>query len=133
MPSVTAFAAEEAHEESGEDGGDVEKLSQPIFAEIGHIMLPIFGDGAPKQILVIKITLEVENTADKDIILMYEPRLRNAYLQRIYGKIEIDPTSYKRPVDIDLLHKVIKEETHKILGKDFNVKVLVPGLSQQKA
>lgn len=128
--SCMSFALAETEVE-GEEGEEA-KISQPIFAELGHIILPVFDAGAPKQILVIKITLEVESTADKDIILMHEPRLRNAYLQRIYGKLEIDPHSHEKPVDIDLLHKIIREETKKIFGDKLKIKVLVPGVSQQK-
>ncbi len=121
-----AKAEEEAHAtSSGHGSSDVE------FVELDPLILPILDKTGVSQTVSIVVALEVKDSNSADIVRKMTPRLKDAYIQELYGILNHVAARNGGAIKINILKKRLNKMTVKVLGKDVVQDVLLQVVQQR--
>jgi len=112
--------------ESGGMGGS------KVYISIGPIILPIITDEGPQQIVTMVVSLQVKDTNDSDAVRQQLPRLIDAYMRALYGKLNKDNMHNGTIVDIDFVKLRVTKATEEIMGKGIVEEVLIQAVAQRQ-
>ncbi len=112
-----------------------EENAKASFVKIDPLTLPVIDKTGIVQIINISITLEIEDPEKAKEIEKFTPRLKDAYIQEMYGtlsnKVAMDKNGI---VDVGVIKDRLHKITIKVLGEDGGVKdVLLQAVQQRKA
>ena len=120
--------AADVEEHAEDDGHSSDKFQ---YVEMDPLILPIIDSEGISQNLSLVIVLEVENTRNKEKVLDYQPRLKDAYIQELYGVLNKQAALEGGVLKV----KVIKERLHtisnRVLGEDTVQDVLLQVVQQR--
>lgn len=125
----TAHPAGEGAPKASESGG---LGGSKVFVSIGPIILPIITDDGPQQIMTMIVSLQVNDTNDSDKVREQLPRLVDAYMRALYGKIDTGNMHRGVIVDIDFVKRKVAKATEEIMGKGIVEDVLIQAVSQRQ-
>jgi flagellar FliL protein len=103
----------------------------PQFATIGPIVVPVMGETRVEQTVMFMVALEVPDDNAKDRVRSLTPRLLDAYLGALYGKIGKNDVSEGQLVDVANIKERLTEATVKVLGPDVVDNVLIQSVTQR--
>lgn len=112
--------------ESGGLGGS------KVYVSIGPIILPIITDDGPQQIMTMIVSLQVDDTSASDKVREQLPRLVDAYMRALYGKLDKGNMHHGAIVDIDFIKRKVAKATEEIMGKGLVEDVLIQAVSQRQ-
>jgi flagellar protein FliL len=112
--------------ESGGLGGS------KVYVSIGPIILPIITDEGPQQIMTMIVSLQVDDTGASDKVREQLPRLVDAYMRALYGKLDKGNMHHGVIVDIDFIKRKVAKATEEIMGKGIVEDVLIQAVSQRQ-
>ncbi|MBP7252309.1 MAG: hypothetical protein KBA75_02350 [Alphaproteobacteria bacterium] len=112
--------------ESGGLGGS------KVYVSIGPIILPIITDEGPQQIMTMIVSLQVDDTSASDKVREQLPRLVDAYMRALYGKLDTGNMHHGVIVDIDFIKRKVAKATEEIMGKGIVEDVLIQAVSQRQ-
>ena len=104
----------EADEEMAEAPEETGTL--PVFVEFNPIVLPILGDGEIVQFVSIVVTLEVGSEDEADRVVAFAPRLNDAYMNALYGRLLASEVMNDGVVDLRRIKSRLIEESNHVLG-----------------
>ena len=120
----------EAAVEEGEEAHEpVDVL--PVFVEFNPIVLPIVGDGEIIQFVSIVVTLEVGSQDEADRVIAFAPRLNDAYMNALYGRLLASEVMHQGVVDLRRIKSRLIEESNHVLGPDTVRDALIQMVSQR--
>ena len=88
----------------------------PVFVEFNPIVLPILGDGEIVQFVSIVVTLEVGSEDEADRVVAFAPRLNDAYMNALYGRLLASEVMNDGVVDLRRIKSRLIEESNHVLG-----------------
>ncbi|MEJ0063820.1 MAG: hypothetical protein WDO70_11675 [Alphaproteobacteria bacterium] len=133
-----AFAAEkkktvakpgEGAPKSSETGG---LGGQKVYVSIGPIILPVVTDAGPQQIITMIVSLQVKDTNVSDDVRERLPRLVDAYMRALYGKLDGKNMQHGTIVNIDFIKRQVTAATDEIMGKGVVEDVLIQAVAQRQ-
>lgn len=126
--SADAKKAEEAKKKSEAD-------ATVAFVKIDPLTLPVVSKDGIIQIINISVTLEVDNPEKAKEIEKFAPRLKDAFIQDMYGALSTKTgMSDKGVIDVEIVKKRLNKITVKVLGSESGVRdVLLQAVQQRKA
>ena len=104
------------------------------FVKIDPLTLPIVNKSGVVQIVNISITLEVEDAEKAKEIERFTPRLKDAYIQDMYGALgSATALTTSGVIEVNTVKKRLNAVTEKVLGNDSVRDVLLQAVQQRKA
>ncbi len=117
----TAQAASSAEEEG--DG--------PSFFELDPLVLPILDNNGVNQTVSLVIALEVLDAAALAKVQRLQPRLKDAYIQDMYGMLGRHAAMKGGVLQVGMIKKRLNKISTKVLGEDVVEDVLLQVVQQR--
>lgn len=124
-----AKAAEAAEEEEADDGHGGGKGGK--FVELDPLVLPIIDEGGVTQLVSIVIVIEVSKSNKAEEVKQYSPRLKDAYIQDMYGILNRHAAMKGGVVQIGMIKQRLNRVTKDVLGPDVVKDVLLQVVQQR--
>ena len=115
---------------------DDEKESsyEPLYYEyvqLDPLILPIVDENGVSQTVSMVIALEVDSSSTKSKIEAIEPRLKDAFIQDMYGVINKHAALKGGVLQVDILKKRLFRVSEKVVGEDKVNDVLLQVVQQR--
>lgn len=131
----TAQAA--ASHESGEIA-EAAKISEedevsvkPEYVKLDPLILPIVGPEGATQIVSLVVTIEVPDIAAAEALTGRVPRLKDAYIQDLYGTLSRQASTEGGVVEVSTIKARLNDITRRVMGEDFKGDVLLQVVQQR--
>jgi flagellar FliL protein len=119
--------AEDAKKKSEED-------AKVAFVKMDPLTLPVVGKNGIIEIINISVTLEVEDAEKAKEIEKFAPRLKDAYIQDMYGALSSNTgMAQNGVVEVNVVKERLHKITAKVLGNESVRDVLLQAVQQRKA
>ncbi len=125
----TSRSASEGAPKASESGG---LGGSKVYVSIGPIILPVITDEGPQQIVTMIVSLQVNDTNDSDTVRQQLPRLIDAYMRALYGRLDASTLLHGTVVDVDFVKRKVAKATEEILGPGLVEDVLIQAISQRQ-
>lgn len=110
---------------------ETEGVGDKIYVSIGPIILPVVTSDGPQQIITMIVSLQVENIDASDKVRQQLPRLIDAYMRALYGRLDKNTMHHGRIVNVDFIKRMVGRATDEILGKGIVEDVLIQAIAQR--
>ena len=124
-----ASKSEEMDEYAGDEKAEYAKSFE--FVELDPLILPIVDAKGVSQTVSLVVVLEVPNSAAKTKILDIEPRLKDAYIQDMYGVLNKHAALKGGVLQVDMLKSRLNKISQRIVGEDKINDVLLQVVQQR--
>ncbi|PCJ99836.1 MAG: flagellar basal body-associated FliL family protein [Zetaproteobacteria bacterium] len=111
--------------EESSDEGSVE------YVEMDPLILPIIDQDGVYQVLSLVVIIEVEGVFNADKIKARSPRLKDAYIQDMYGILNENAALKNGVVQVKMLKKRLNKITDEIMGDEMDTEVLIQVIQQR--
>ncbi len=101
------------------------------FVELDPLILPIIDAGGVTQTISLVIALEVPNSEAKAEVESLKPRLKDAYIQELYGMLHKKATMKGGVIQVSYLKKKLSTISTEVLGEDVVSDVLLQVIEQR--
>lgn len=101
----------EAHKAEGHgSGGD--------FVELDPLILPIIDESGVTQVVSIVVVIEVPSASAANDVKKFAPRLKDAYIQEMYGILNRHAALQGGVIQVGMLKDRLNAISHRVLGED---------------
>jgi flagellar basal body-associated protein FliL len=127
LTAEPAFASAEKRKAKSE----VTRSDESYFITMNPMVLPVMNDKGIREVVSMVVSLEVKKSDDKDEVNSLVPRLNDAYMRALYGKL--DGTIYRNGqfIDVNKLKTRLIAVTNNVVGKGKVDEVLIQGINQR--
>ena len=87
QPAEASAPEGEEHEVSKKEDEKEDAYAHFEYVELDPLILPIVDNSGVSQVVSMVVALEVEGTAEADKITSMSPKLKDAYIQEMYGML----------------------------------------------
>lgn len=101
------------------------------FVELDPLILPIVTKNGVTQVISLVVALEIEVGGSSESVKLLKPRLKDAYIQDMYGALNDRGAMHGGVVRVDVLKKRLNEITAKVLGEGTVREVLLQVVQQR--
>lgn len=129
--SIGPEAEQELAEKEADHGKGGEHGSEVQFVQLDPLMLPIVDNEGVQQIVSIVIALEVGGQEDADKVKSISPRLKDAYIQDLYGVLNKHAALKGGVLQVATIKSRLNTATKKIMGDDTVHDVLLQVVQQR--
>ncbi len=109
-----------------EEGGDTKE-----YVKLDPLILPVVDNDGVYQIVSMVVSLEVETLSEADKIKAAKPRLADAYIQDMYGIMNVHEGLKNGIVQVALVKERLNKITSKVMGDEVHAEVLLQAIQQQ--
>ncbi len=124
-----AKAEDHAKEEKGKGGGHGE--SAYTFVELDPLILPIVDDNGLSQTVSLVVVLEVADAAAGEEVKALTPRIKDAFIQDMYGMLNRHAALKGGVIQVDYLKHRLNEISQKVVEGDKIHDVLLQVVQQR--
>lgn len=112
-------------------GGASDEENTPVYIEMQPIVIPVIDSkDCVVQVIAFEVTLDTDNDG-ASIVNTRLPRLRDAYIQAVYGDMEQNMLLSNRVLNLPRLKAFLQKETDHVLGEGIVKNVLVQSITQR--
>ena len=132
QPAEAASGASGEHAEGAKDKhqkGDHGPAS--IFVQLDPVILPIIGKDGVTQTVSLVIAIETGDEAGKAEILRLAPRLKDAFIQDMYGMLNQEVMVRGGVIQVTALKSRLQQISYRVLGKEQTKDVLLQVVQQR--
>jgi len=133
QPAEAASSASGEHEEAskahGKDGHGTTESGE--FVELDPLMLPIIDEYGVNQVVSLVVVIEVADTATAEEVLKVSPRLKDAYIQDMYGVLNRQVAMNGGVLQVGIIKERLNGITHRVLGEGIARDVLLQVVNQR--
>lgn len=108
-----------------------EKAANLRFVELNPIVLPIIDDSGVTQVVTLVVSLEVDGDENAKLAENLSPRLKDAFIQDMYGVLNRKASMEGGMIKVDQLKERLNRLSHKVLGEDKINDVLLQVVNQR--
>ena len=101
------------------------------YVELDPLILPIVDKNGVSQTVSLVIALEVDSASTKSKIESIEPRLKDAFIQDMYGVLNKHAALKGGVIQVDMLKKRLNKISQRVIGKDKVNDVLLQVVQQR--
>lgn len=124
-----AIADKEAKELSAKEAEEAAKNLR--FVELTPIILPIMDAQGVSQVVTLIVSLEVTNEENEKFAQALSPRLKDAYIQDMYGVLNRKASMEGGVIKVDQLKERLNRIASQVLGEDKVNGVLLQVVNQR--
>lgn len=133
VASIDPKQASKDNEKAEHNKSKAEIDAMVTFVKIDPLTLPVVNKTGVVQIVNISITLEVEDAEKAKDVERFAPRLKDAYIQDMYGALSSTTAMTDGVVNVEVVKERLQAITEKIMGEDVVRDVLLQAVQQRKA
>lgn len=122
--------AQKAEEHGSKGGGGHGEGAE--FVELDPLILPIVGDDGISQVVSLVVAIEVADAEKKVALEAVIPRLKDAYIQEMYGMFSKEAALKGGVLQVQALKEKLNSVSAKVLGKDGFEDVLLQVVQQRQ-
>jgi flagellar FliL protein len=119
----------DAHDKKDSHGDDSHGSFE--FVELAPLILPILDNGGVHQVVSVVIAIEVRDHKGAEKVKRLAPRLKDAYIQDLYGALNLYAARDGGAVQVGLIKKRLTIMTRQIIGEDLVNDVLLQVVQQR--
>jgi flagellar basal body-associated protein FliL len=108
---------------AGEDG--------TRYITMAPMILPVLNDKGIEEIVSVVVSLEVKDQESMEKVNRLVPKLKDAYMRALYGKLESKAYRNGQFLDVNRLKIKITSVTHTVVGQGQVDNVLIQGVNQR--
>lgn len=101
------------------------------YVELDPLVLPIVDEYGVSQTVSLVIVLEVASEAEAETIERLQPRLKDAFIQDMYGVLSRKAVMSGGVLEVEKIKARLNKVSHKILGANVAHEVLLKVVSQR--
>jgi flagellar FliL protein len=124
-------AAKAEHEAKKEAAKEGEPAPQAQFVQLDPLILPLIGESGVTQTISIVVSLEVPDAASAEEVKRLSPRLRDAYIQDMYGALSRKSAMKDGVLQVDMIKQRLNRASIKVLGEGKFKEVLLQIVQQR--
>lgn len=128
-PAEAATAQDEKHEESNESAGH---SSSNFYVELDPLMLPVIDGNGLSQMINMVVVVEVSSERKANKVRNMEPRIKDAYIQSMYGMLSHKSVMKDGTIHISKVKNTLRDLTIAIMGDGIVEDVLLQVLEQRR-
>ncbi|MCB9965065.1 MAG: flagellar basal body-associated FliL family protein [Rhodospirillales bacterium] len=132
--SVEAEAGAQAEADHGKSGGghgEGEEAGHYEYVELDPLILPIIDEYGISQVISLVVSIEVADAAAAEKINKMKPRLKDAYIQDMYGALNKQASLKGGVVQVDKLKARLNKVSAQVVGEDVIHDVLLQVVQQR--
>ncbi len=127
---ASAVEGDKSHAKK-QDSKDKADTSKHIFVELDPLILPIIDESGVTQTVSLVVALEVADEKAGSLITAQAPRLKDAYIQKLYGVLNNQAALKGGVIQVNTLKKQLNKISNKVLGDDIVHDVLLQVVQQR--
>jgi flagellar FliL protein len=120
---------DEEHAEKADHGGGHGAGME--FVELDPLVLPIVDNSGVSQVVSMVISIEVDGASAAEKVKTMSPRLKDAYIQDMYGVLNEHAALKGGVIQVNTIKKRLRKLTDKVLGEDVAQDVLLQVVQQR--
>lgn len=128
MKSANASETEKAETAKKEEASKDALVS---FVQMSPLVLPIVDKNGVSQVINLVISLEVKDPEAAKEVERLQPRLKDAYIQDMYGVLTRQAAMEGGVVQVGYIKNRLNKVTSKVMGKDMVQDVLLQVVQQR--
>lgn len=135
LTMVLALAAFSLPAHAGEKGGKDAKKSSGFsfeFVRLEPLIVPIIDENGASQSLSIVVAVEVRRSSHADRVRLMKPRLKDAFIQEMYGSLNRHAAYKDGVVQVQYLKDRLYGISKRVLGDNIVNDVLLQVVSQRQ-
>lgn len=101
------------------------------FVELDPLILPVIDDSGVSQTISLVIALEVASSNDAATVKGLSPRLKDAYIQNMYGMLNHHAAMKGGVLQVDMIKEKLNSISNTVLGDDLVQDVLLQVVQQR--
>ncbi|MGB1077485.1 MAG: flagellar basal body-associated FliL family protein [Bdellovibrionales bacterium] len=110
---------------------DETKAKDAEFVELAPLILPIVDKHGVSQVVSLVVSLEVSNKEHTKIVEKISPKLKDAYIQEMYGTLNKKAALEGGVVQVSLIKSKLNKITQDVLGNGIVEDVLLQVVQQR--
>jgi flagellar FliL protein len=128
-----AIAAIDASEDGGKNSFKKIAIKQETkeYVELDPLVLPILDKNGVNQILSLVVVIEVNSEETAKEVEYLSPRLKDAFIQNMYGVLTRKTVLADGVLRVDVVKKLLNKVSDKVLGEDIAQDVLLKVVQQR--
>ncbi|MFP4313293.1 MAG: flagellar basal body-associated FliL family protein [Alphaproteobacteria bacterium] len=119
------------HASKKEDDDYKKKAGKYEYVELSPLILPIIDENGVNQVVSMVVAIEVKNSKDATTVTTLSPRLKDAYIQQMYGMLNRHAAFKGGVLQVNEIKKKLNEISDKVLGEDLVQDVLLQVVQQR--
>ncbi len=124
-----ASEADKAHEQAKKDAATA---IPPRFVELDPMILPIIDDTGVTQTVSLVVAIEVADDIEEAQVKLLAPRLKDAYIQDMYGMLNKTASTSGGVIEVTKLKARLNKVTTGVLGEGAFNDVLLQVVNQRR-
>jgi flagellar protein FliL len=100
------------------------------FLELDALNVPVIQNGKIQRYILLRVTLDMRDAEVRTLALSYMPKLRDKYINDLYGYFENLPPSEKG-VNINVIKGRMLRVSNSVLGAGAVQKILIQGVFER--
>lgn len=105
--------------------------SKHAFVELDALILPIIDETGVTQTVSLVVAIEVADEKTAALVETQKPRLKDAYIQKMYGILNNRAALKGGVIQVDQIKQQLNEISDKVLGEDVVEDVLLQVVQQR--
>jgi len=126
-----ASVGENGEHSAAKEAGEGAANKNAEYVELDPLILPIIDNNGVSQVISLVVVIEVGDKYGADKVLKNEPRLKDAYIQELYGALNKHAALSGGVVQVDSVKKRLKTISYKVMGDDVVNDVLLQVVQQR--
>lgn len=119
-----------AKEAEGHEGDEAAK-PEPEYVQLDPLILPIINAQGVTQTISLVITIEVPDAVSAEKVTARAPRLKDAYIQDLYGALGRQASTQGGVVDVGAIKARLNAITRRVMGEGVTGDVLLQVVQQR--
>lgn len=128
VPDQAAVDKEEANKEAAAKG---EEHMGHEFVQLDPLILPVVGQNGVDEVVSMVIVIEVKDPEKKAMVTKLQPRLKDAYIQGLYGMLNKHVALQGGVLQVGMVKEKLAAISAQVLGDDVVADVLLDVVQQR--
>lgn len=110
---------------------DASHAARHEFVELDPLVLPIVDKNGVSQTVIIVVVIEVDSAKKADKVKNLEPRLKDAFIQELYGVLNKHAALRGGVIQVGAIKKRLNSISHRVMGEGIIEDVLLQVVQQR--
>lgn len=131
-PAVASVGETDAHMDASAASHEGQKAKKGAeYVELDPLILPIIDSSGVSQVISMVVVIEVGSNADAETVTKNQPKLKDAYIQEMYGALNKHAALRGGVVQVDQIKERLKKISYNVMGDDIISDVLLQVVQQR--
>lgn len=129
MAAFVAFSLSPVISEAAEKKEDTSGVGE--YVKLEPLLLPIIDEDGLQQVVNMVVAIEVDGVSNADKVKAMSPRLKDAYIQDMYGILHEHAALKSGVIQVKMIKDRLNRITAKVVGDDIKTDVLIQMVQQR--